>query len=254
MIQRLSRGAAHAHTLRAARTAADVAAVAAAEILALLESAIAWRGEAHLCLAGGGTPRLLHEALRASAFEGWPHVHIWFGDERCVPPDHADSNIGMAHETLLDLVPINPLHINRLAGELEPAEAARQYAILLRAQAERLNREHPLIDALVLGMGSDGHTASVFPGSPLLAADQDPARDWCAAVYVPKLDSWRLTLTPAVLQAASAVAVLVSGAGKNEALRRVVRGDAPVTDLPIRLLETARGDVAWFVDHAALFG
>jgi len=240
-----------AHTLRLARTADDVAAVAAAEIVALLETAVTWRGEAHLCLAGGSTPRLLHRALVMSAFQGWPQVHVWFGDERCVPPDHADSNVGMAHETLLDLVPVDPRHIHRLAGERVPTEAARQYDAELQAMATRLNRDAPVMDALILGMGDDGHTASVFPGSPLLRPDA-PDGAWCAAVHVPTVDAWRLSLTPAVLQAAAAVAVLVTGAGKRAALSRVLRGAAPVTDLPIRLLEDARGDVAWFVDDAAL--
>lgn len=240
-----------AHTLRLAPTADDVAAVAAAEIVALLETAVTWRGEAHLCLAGGSTPRLLHRALVMSSFQGWPQVHVWFGDERCVPQDHADSNVGMAQETLLDLVPVDPRHVHRPAGDIVPAEAARQYDAELQAMATRLRRDTPVMDALVLGMGADGHTASVFPGSPLLRPDA-PAGAWCAAVHVPAVDAWRLTLTPAVLQAAAAVAVLVTGAGKRPALSRVLRGAAPVTELPIRLLEDARGDVAWFVDDAAL--
>lgn len=242
-----------AHTLRLAATADDLANVAAAEIIALLATAVSWRGAAHLCLAGGSTPRRLHRALVASGFEGWPEVHIWFGDERCVPPDHADSNVRMAHETLIDRVPINPRHVHRLAGELAPVEAARHYDEQLRAQAAGLGLDVPRMDALVLGMGDDGHTASVFPGSPLLAAAHAPGV-WCAAVHVPHLDTWRLTLTPAVLQAAASVAVLVSGAGKQTSLSRVLRGAAPVSELPARLLEDARGDVAWFVDESALFG
>lgn len=242
-----------AHTLRLAQTADDLAAVAAAEIVALLSTAVSWRGEAHLCLAGGSTPRRLHRALAASAFEGWPQVHVWFGDERCVPPDHADSNAGMAFETLIDLVPIAPQHVHRLAGELAPAEAARQYDEQLRTQAARLGLDVPRMDVLVLGMGDDGHTASVFPGSPLLTGGHAPGV-WCAAVHVPHLDAWRLTLTPDVLQAAAAVAVLVSGTGKQDALSRVLRGTASVSELPARLLEAATGDVGWFVDAPALFG
>lgn len=241
-----------AHTLRLAPGPEDVAAVAAAEILALLETAVAWRGEAHLCLAGGSTPRLLHRALAGSTFEGWPRVHIWFGDERGVPPEHPDSNVGMACQTLLDHVPIAPAHVHRLAGDQAPADAARDYDAQLRAMAERRHHEVPVMDALVLGMGEDGHTASLFPGSPWLAPDA-PADAWCAAVHVPSLDAWRLTLTPPVLQAAAAVAVLVTGAGKHAALARVLRGEAPPPVLPIRLLDEAHGDVAWFVDHAALF-
>lgn len=241
------------HTLRLARTAEDVAAVAAAEIVAVLEAAVTWRGEAHLCLAGGSTPRLLHQALSRSTFEGWSKVHVWFGDERCVPADHADSNVRMAYETLLTLVPVDPRHIHRPAAELAPTEAARRYDAELRAMATRLARAAPVMDALILGMGNDGHTASVFPGSPLLTTEAHDGA-WCAAVHVPALDAWRLTLTPPVLQAAAAVAVVVTGAGKRAVLSRVLSGAAPVTELPIRLLEQARGDVAWFVDAAALLG
>lgn len=242
-----------AHTLRLASTAEDVAAVAAAEIVALLGTAVAWRGEAHLCLAGGSTPRLLHRALVGAAFEGWSQVHVWFGDERCVPPDHPDSNAGMARETLLDHVPVDPRHIHRLAGDLPPDAAARAYDEALRDMAGRVRRDVPVMDVLVLGMGADGHTASVFPGSPLLTTDA-PDDQWCAAVHVPALDAWRLTLTPPVLQAAAAVVALVTGEPKQATLARVLRGVAPVSELPIRLLEDARGDVAWFVDDAALFG
>lgn len=253
-----------AQTLRLAETPEDVARTAAAEIIALLETALAWRGEAHLALAGGSTPRLLHAALAALPFDGWPHVHVWFGDERCVPPDHPDSNAGMARETLLDRVPIVADHIHRMEGERAPDEAARRYDDALAAQAVRLGREQPLLDVLVLGMGTDGHTASLFPGSPLLggpdaASTRTPTGTafsgrWCAAVAVPSLDAWRVTLTPRLLQAAAAVTMLVTGAGKHDALHRVLLARAEVSALPARLLEDARGDVAWFVDGDALFG
>ncbi len=249
------------HTLRFAATPDALAQAAASEIVALLESALAWRGEAHLCLAGGSTPRLLHGALATSAFEGWPHVHVWFGDERCVPPDHPDSNAGMARETLIDRVPIDPAHVHRLEGELPPDQAAGKYDEALRRQADRLGRRSPLLDVLVLGMGTDGHTASIFPGSPLLDGAGSGDRDeldvlgrWCAAVHVPALDAWRLTLTPAMLRAAAAVVLLVTGEAKQQALAGALTAAAPVDVLPVRLLEYARGDVAWFVDAGAVFG
>lgn len=244
---------ARSHTLKLAASPADVAAVAAAEIAALLETAVSWRGEAHLCLSGGSTPRLLHQALVASPFAGWPRVHVWWGDERPVPPDHPESNVGMAHETLLDLVAIDPQHIHRLRGDLDPQAAAAHYESDLQALATRSGTHLPVMDVLVLGMGVDAHTASIFPGSPLLKPDA-PTRQWCAAVHVPSIGSWRLSLTPVVLQAAAAVVVLVAGAGKRPVLSRVLRAEATAAELPIRLLEGAHGDVAWFVDEAALFG
>lgn len=241
------------HTLRVAATPEFAARAAASEIVALLDAALSWRGEAHLCLAGGTTPRLLHEALTELPFEGWPHVHIWFGDERCVPPDHRDSNVGMARQTLLDRVAVSPEHVHRLAGELPPEEAARQYHDELHAMAARRGRTIPVMDVLVLGLGGDGHTASLFPGSPLLTPESAPAT-WSAAVHVPALGTSRLTLTPVVLQAAAAVIMLVTGPDKQQALARVLRRAAPVAQLPARLLESANGDVAWFVDEQAVFG
>lgn len=242
-------------TLRVEQTPERLAELAASEILAVLGTALAWRGEAHLCLSGGSTPTLLHAALVRHTFDGWPHVHVWFGDERCVPSDHADSNARMADETLLRHVGIADLHVHRLAGDRDPAEAAAQYHGALQDLAERAQAEVPTFDVLILGMGDDAHTASIFPGSPLLDhLDAAPAPPWAAAVHVPKLDAWRLTLTPAVLCAATATVVLVTGAGKHEALRRVLTRGVPIADAPARLLERATGDLAWFVDTGALFG
>jgi 6-phosphogluconolactonase len=242
-------------TLRVETSPERLADLAAAEILVVLGTAIAWRGEAHLCLAGGSTPRLLHDALARHTFDGWPHVHVWFGDERCVPPDHADSNARMAAETLLRHVGIAELHVHRPAGERDPAEAAEQYHDALQDLAERAQGEVPTFDVLILGMGDDAHTASIFPGSPLLDhVEAAPTPPWAVAIHVPTLDAWRLTLTPAVLCAARATVVLVTGTGKHEALHRVLTRSAPLKDAPARLLERATGDLAWFVDTAALFG
>jgi 6-phosphogluconolactonase len=240
-------------TLRLASTPEQLACLAAEEIRVVLGTAVAWRGAAHLCLAGGSTPRLLHAELARQPFDGWPRVHIWFGDERCVPHDHPDSNARMAEETLLRHVPVAPHHVHRLAGALDPHEAARQYHTALQDLAEREARDVPCFDALVLGLGDDGHTASVFPGSALLGEDAAPEA-WCVAEHVPHLDAWRLTVTPPVLRGASTTVVLVTGTSKHEALQRVLTGAAPLQQLPARLLEAARGDVAWFVDADAMFG
>lgn len=243
--------------LRLADTPDALAAAAAAETLALLETAIAWRGQAHLGLAGGRTPAALYRHLAASAFTGWPHVHVWFGDERTVPPDHAESNYGMARETLLDATSILAAHVHRLHGEREPLEAARHYDEALEALARRQGREAPALDVVLLGLGTDAHTASIFPGSPLLGGPDrgpdNPAR-WAAAVHVPALQTWRLTLTPETLRHARAVLLLVAGADKHAALRRVLAGHEPPEQAPARLVLDLPGDTAWFVDAAALFG
>lgn len=230
---------------------------AASEVLAVLEAAIAWRGEAHLALAGGRTPAVLYQALAATPFEGWSHLHIWFGDERAVPPTHAESNFRMAREALLAAAPIPERQVHRWEGERAPADAARRYDEALRDLAARQQRSAPALDLLLLGMGADAHTASLFPGSPLLdehQADGEAAPVFAAAVHVPALDAWRLTLTPATMHAARTVVVLVAGQDKHVALRRVLGEDPAVSDAPAALLHRLPGDVAWFVDRAALFG
>ncbi len=257
----MARGA----VIRLASTPASLAEAAASEVLALLESAMAWRGEAHLAVAGGRTPADLHRALASRPFDGWSHVHVWFGDERAVPPDHADSNYRMARETLLDAVPIPPGHVHRMEGELPPATAAAAYDAALRALADRQERPAPTFDVLLLGMGGDAHTASLFSSSPLLtpqalanvanleerAVQVGP---FAAAVYVASLDTWRLTITPATIHAARAVFAIVAGVDKHAALRRVLCESPAPADAPATLLHDLPGDVAWFVDRAALFG
>jgi 6-phosphogluconolactonase len=131
--------------------------------------------------------------------------------------------------------------------------AARAYHGSLADLATAQGRDLPTFDALVLGMGQDGHTASIFPGSALLERAADPVT-WCVAEHVGHLDAWRLTLTPQVLRAAHSVIVLVTGEPKHDILKQVLTGGAPLQHLPVRLLEDAAGDVVWFVDAAALFG
>jgi 6-phosphogluconolactonase len=245
-------GMARGAVLRLAPSPEAMAAAAASEVIALLDSAIGWRGEAHLALSGGRTPAALHRRLASAAFEGWPFVHVWFGDERTVPPDHADSNYRMARETLLDVVPIPATQVHRLAGEDDPASAAAAYHEELARLARRQERDTPTFDVLLLGMGADAHTASLFPGSPLLAADAPHA--FAAAVDVPKLSTTRLTITPLTVGAARAVLVLVAGADKHEALTRALGTDPTLGDAPVTLLLDVPGDVAWYVDRAALFG
>lgn len=246
----MARGA----VIRLAPTAVALAEAAASEVLAVLETAIGWRGEAHLALAGGKTPAALYRVLGQLPFDGWSHVHVWFGDERTVPPGHADSNYRMARETLLASVPVPETQVHRMAGESTPAAAAAAYDTSLRDLASRQDRPAPTFDALLLGMGADAHTASLFPGSPLLDDGIHEAAAFAAAVHVPSLQTWRLTITPATIRAARTVLVLVAGADKHQALRLALADPPAVRDAPITLLHDLTGDVAWFVDRAALFG
>jgi 6-phosphogluconolactonase len=249
---------------RVADRAALVAA-AADRIERGVAAALDLRGACSLALAGGGTPRPVYAELVRRHREGaggidWSRVSVLFGDERCVPPDHPDSNYRMAREALLDHVPIPAERVLRMRGEADPELAAAEYSI---AMARLLrSREHPVLDIVLLGLGDDGHTASLFPGT---AALRERGRS-CVAQYVDKLSAWRLTLTPPVLESARMVLFLVEGAGKAEALARVLEGPFLPDLLPAQLLTSQSRDggtagrpreespsprVEWIIDSAA---
>ena len=213
--------------------------------------AVAARGAFHVALAGGDTPRGLYRRLAAAPLRQllpWDRTHVWFGDERMVPPDHPDSNYRMARETLLDHVPIPRDQIHPLNGAADPEAAAREYAATLAALLPRSREGWPRFDLMLLGMGADGHTASLFPDTPALAERSRPV----VAVQVPGR-GWRLSLTLPVIEAAAAIPVLVAGAGKAGALARVWQswqGDPGVPVPPIARIRP-RGTMEWLVDRAA---
>jgi 6-phosphogluconolactonase len=205
--------------------------------------AIAERGRYAVALAGGSTPKATYEVLARDHSEDvdWPNVHAFFGDERTVPPDHEDSNYRMAREALLDHVPVGSVH--RVRGELPPDEAAASYE---RDLGQFFGGEFPVLDLVMLGIGEDGHTASLFPETAALEVTDRLA----AANPVPKLDTTRLTLTVPVLNAAREVRFLVAGAGKAEALAEILEGEAEPHEYPAKLVHHP-GDPIWMVDHAA---
>ena len=221
-----------------------LAAAAAERVASLVGSAIAARRCANLCLSGGQTPRRLYELLAepSGSFRStidWARVHVFWGDERQVPPDHAESNFGMAHRALLAHVPIPADQVHRMRGELaDAAEAASEYEMILSGR----------LDVALLGLGSDGHIASIFPGSPLLIHDR---RNPVTAVWVEHLNAWRITLTPSALLDARAIVVLVSGADKADAVRAALDEPDDVRQWPAQLLRTAGNRVEWFIDAAA---
>ena len=221
-----------------------LAAAAAERVASLLRSAIAARRRADLCLSGGQTPRRLYELLADPSHPfrstiDWTRVHVFWGDERQVPPDHAESNFGMAHRVLLTHVPIPAGQIHRIRGELgNAAEAANEYESVLSG----------ILDVALLGLGADGHIASIFPGSPLLTHDR---LNRVAAVRVDHLHVWRITLTPSALLAARAIVVLVSGADKAAAVRAALDEPDDIRRWPAQLLRAAGGRVEWFIDAAA---
>jgi len=224
--------------------------VEAERVVARALDAVTRRGRFLFCLAGGATPKPLYELLASAAFASrieWPRVHVFWGDERCVPPDQPASNYRMAREALLDHVPLPPTNIHRIRGEDEPSEAAAAYEEFLgdffgNNGSSAMNS----FDLVLLGMGADGHTASLFPGG---SAAQETRR-WVVASPGPQAESWRVSLTPVLLNAAEDVTFLVSGRDKAERLKDVLEEGPPYL-LPAQLIRPTHGVLHWMIDEAA---
>ena len=217
---------------------------AAARITTAAADAIAARGRFCLVLAGGETPRQTYSVLAGEAFAGrvdWARIQFFWGDERCVPPDDPRSNYRMARESLLDRISAVPENVHRIHGEEAPARAARLYE-------EQLRDVVP--DLVLLGLGMDGHTASLFPGH---AAVRELDRR-VVAEYVGVVIGWRVTMTPPLLNSARAIAFLVSGTAKAGPLRQVLQGGLPAELLPARAIQPASGRLDWLLDAAAASG
>lgn len=203
-----------------------------------------------LALSGGSTPRGLFRLLATDPYRSqcpWSSCKIFWGDERCVPPDHSDSNFRMAKESLLDHVSIDPRHVFRMEGEREPEEAARRYEQVLSQQVQRGENNLPRFDLMLLGMGPDAHTASLFPGTPALQETQRAV----VANWVEKLQTFRITLTPPVLNAAENVVFLVCGEDKAQAVQCVLEGPRIPERYPAQLVDPSSGHVTWMMDQAA---
>jgi 6-phosphogluconolactonase len=224
-----------------------LARAAAKHVRASAAKAVARRGRFRLALAGGSTPKALYRALAADPGSlDWRRTDLFFGDERAVPPGDPASNYHMARETLLEPAAIPPANVRRLRGEdPDPDATARAYEELLTAGAEP-----PWLDLALLGMGADGHTASLFPGSPAL----DERRRLCVAVDPPPTASppvRRLTLTTPVFQAAEDVLFLIAGAEKAAALRDILAGPERPQALPAQIVAHRPGPVTIVCDQAA---
>ena len=203
---------------------ADFSAEAAEFILHHARASIAERGLFRLALSGGNTPRAVHAQLvRLGPDLDWSRLQITFGDERCVPPDHADSNFLMAKESLLDPVAIPAGNVFRIRGEIDPAAAAQEYEEKLAAVAVRFGEPRYVHDLILLGLGEDGHTASLFPSSPAL---DETVRNVIPATG-PKPPPQRITMTFPLLNAARHACFLVTGAAKHPLVEEIVRGGSP---------------------------
>jgi 6-phosphogluconolactonase len=237
----------------AVRVAPDAAALvrrAAEEVASRAEAAAAARGRFTVALSGGSTPRGLYALLADAgapfrARVPWGATHVFFGDERCVPPDHPDSNYGMARAALLARVPLDPAKVHRMRGELaDPGLAALEYEAELDEAFALHEGERPRLDVVLLGMGPDGHTASLFPDTAAL----EERAHLVTANWVPRLAAHRITMTFPALNAARAVLFLVAGADKAERVADVLERGAA---LPAARVRPERGELVWLLDAAA---
>jgi len=229
-------------------TPTDVAREAAERVVRIGEEAIALSGRFSLVLSGGSTPRMLYEMLAREPYAArldWTKVEVFFADERCVPPDHPESNYRLARETLLSHVPIPGDNVYRIRGEIEPERAAKEYGLILK---ERFGDGGP--DLILLGMGEDGHTASLFPGTEALNETKHRA----VANYVERSTtgkSWRVTMTAPFINRARNVIILVTGASKAARVSEVLEGPRDPRRLPVQLIAPTNGTLTWLLDAAA---
>jgi 6-phosphogluconolactonase len=202
-----------------------------------------------VALSGGSTPKAMFQLLASSEFSSrldWTKIHIFWVDERSVPPDHADSNYRVTKDYLLDHIPIPQENVHRIQAELDPKEAAQLYEATLTAWFGQ-NSALPEFDLILLGMGDDGHTASLFPHTIALAETDR----WVVANEVPKLATWRITLTASVINSAINVAFLISGESKARTLYSVLQGEYVPQDFPSQRIQPERGHLVWLVDSAS---
>src|SRR5215470_12209819 len=240
-------------TIRVLEDLQEVATAAADEFVARAKRAIKHHGRFTVALSGGSTPKTMHTILAERTAKNpklidWSRVQILFGDERHVPPDHADSNFRMAKETLLSQVPIPAANVHRIRTENPDAgKAAEEYDREL-VQVFQLKGEDQLarFDLIFLGMGPDGHTASLFPGTTAV----HELRKRVVANWVPKFNMWRVTLTRPVINQAECVLLMVSGKDKTQPFAEVMGQGSPDV-YPVKYVQPTHGELIWLVDKAA---
>jgi len=226
-------------------TPKETAAACAQHILGLLEDATAGGADASFAVSGGSTPRLMFEAFARTKFD-WSRVHLFWVDERAVPPSHDQSNFRLAEQTFLLPARFPTRNIHRIQAELRPELAAERYVADLRAFFGVLEGDAPVFDVIHQGIGPDAHTASLFPGEPLIE-DRDRI---AAAVWSEPQSQWRITLAPLTLLAARHTIMLVTGADKKQALSHVFHSEYSPLSYPAQIVRNAR-EVTWYFDRAA---
>jgi 6-phosphogluconolactonase len=225
---------------------------AAQEFVQAASAAVRERGTFNVSLAGGSTPKALYSLLvndpTLRSQVPWDKTHLFFGDERHVPPDHPDSNFRMATEAMISKSPLKPEQLTRIKGEYPDAEqAALEYEKTLREYFKLKDGEYPRFDLLLAGMGNEGHTLSLFPGTRGLHADgRIVVSNWVGKLYTE-----RITLTAPAASNAAEIIFMVTGADKALALKSVLEGRYEPEQLPAQLLQPRKGKLLWLVDAAA---
>jgi 6-phosphogluconolactonase len=228
-----------------------IARYAAEEFIRAAAVAVAEKGSFDLTLAGGSTPKALYSLLADSSLRSrvpWDKMNVFFGDERHVGPDHAESNFRMANETLISKSPLKPAQVHRISGEYQDTElAAQEYEQRIRGHFGLREAEYPRFDLMLLGMGDEGHTLSLFPGTKALhAPGRLVVRNWVGKLY-----SDRITLTADVTQHAAKIIFMVTGGDKARALKAVLEGPFEPEQLPAQSVQPKNGSVLWLVDNGA---
>lgn len=210
--------------------------------------AIADHGKCHVALAGGNTPRALYELLASEKFSGqidWQHINFYFGDERAVPLDHEQSNFRMAHEAMLDKLSVPATNVFPLIPDLENLEnSAQHYEKILKRELPEAKDGNPEFDLILLGMGADGHTASLFPDTDILTNTENLV----SKVYVEKLSAWRVSFTFPLINHAKHIAIMVVGDDKAGKLKQIFVdkcGDSPIEQIK------PKGELRWYLDSTA---
>jgi 6-phosphogluconolactonase len=215
--------------------------------VALAQEAINTNGRFSVALSGGSTPYALFTLLATPEYAAkidWSKTYLFWGDERHIPPDSPDSNYNMTYATLISKINIPAENVLRILGEDEPEAAAQAYEDILH---NFFGNDQPAFDFQLLGMGDDGHTASLFPGT----AAVHEQKKWVVAHYVEKVGMWRITLTPTAINASKTIAFVVSGSGKADRLKSVLEGDYDPDLQPSQIVKPINGKLLWLLDEAA---
>ena len=236
-------------SVRVCPTVNEVTRSTAEMFAANIAEAVRARGQARVAISGGSTPKAVFELLAREYVDkvAWGNVQLFWVDERCVPPTDAESNFGMTKAAMLDKVPLPAANVHRMEGELEPEEAAARYEAEIRNTLRLEGAETPTFDLILLGLGPDGHTASLFPHTEGL---HELARI-CLANHVPQKDTWRLTLTWPVITQGREVVFLVEGEEKAGVLNTVFTGAYDPEQYPAQLIRPANGRLTLLLDSAA---